>query len=125
MLAGSSTFSSVDCIPGFALVTSARRPVRRPDMITWFPLLCRASARLRPIPEVPPVMNTVFPLSFIISPFVPDDYCSPGRERAYFTRILMDEPSRVKDAAKFSGYYGCASANLEVGLSLAITGNAQ
>src|SRR3984957_15379135 len=65
MLAGSSIFNSAHAIPGFALATSARRPLRRPAIITWFLRWCSASAKPRPIPEPPPVMRMVFPESFI------------------------------------------------------------
>ena len=34
-------------------------------MMTLFPRWCSASARARPIPEPPPVMKIVFPVSFI------------------------------------------------------------
>ena len=38
---------------------------RRPEMMIWLPSLCRASASPRPMPEPPPVIRIVFPVSFI------------------------------------------------------------
>jgi hypothetical protein len=39
-------------------------------MMIWFPRLCSASARPRPIPEPPPVMKIVFPVR-IMDYFLP------------------------------------------------------
>src|SRR5882724_8145465 len=70
MLAGSSTSNSTDFIPGLAFVVSSKWPLRRPAMITWLPSLCSVSASPRPIPEPPPVMKIVLPVSFICFSFV-------------------------------------------------------
>jgi hypothetical protein len=42
---------------------------RRPAIITLFPSLWRASASPRPMPEPPPVMKTVLPLSLMVVSF--------------------------------------------------------
>jgi len=69
MLAGSSTFSCTAHMPGLALVTSSSSVWRRPEMMTWLPNLCSASASARPMPEVPPVMKIVLPFSFMVFPW--------------------------------------------------------
>src|SRR5579872_4317909 len=55
-------------MPGLALVTSARWPLRRPETMTWLPRLWKASAYARPMPEVPPVMKMVLPVRFMLAP---------------------------------------------------------
>src|SRR5471032_843878 len=68
MLAGSSTLSCTDFMPGLAWVTSSSSAARRPEMMTWLPFLCSASAKPRPMPDAPPVMKIVLPLSFMLIP---------------------------------------------------------
>src|SRR6266478_8865675 len=97
MLAGSSTFNSTDRIPGLAWVVASRWPLRRPEMMTWLPRLCSASANPRPIPEPPPVMKIVFPVSFICAPFAPgcDRSSSPSRRVCWLRFVLgLDRGSR-------------------------------
>src|SRR5271163_2611201 len=64
-LSGSVMSSSIAPMPRLAATTASRWSRRRPEMITSLPSLCSASARPRPIPEPPPVMKMVLPVSFI------------------------------------------------------------
>src|ERR1700722_6558837 len=65
MLAGSAISNSIESMPGFASIVSARLALRRPEIMTLFPRWCSASASALPMPEPPPVMKIVFPVSFI------------------------------------------------------------
>src|SRR5260221_12681875 len=100
-LAGFSMFSSTQRMPGFAWATSVRGPARRPAMITRLPRLWRASATPRPMPDPPPVMKIVLPVSFmrllldvvflVVLRHQPGALLGPGfRPRPF--RLLIESP---------------------------------
>ena len=66
-----SDISSHEGPPGLgglsAPAVSSSALLRRPEMMTLLPFACSASARPRPIPEPPPVMKIVLPVSFMLA----------------------------------------------------------
>src|ERR1700722_6285769 len=68
ILSGSCTSIETEAMPEFALVVASRCDWLRPAIMIWFPRLCSASARPRPMPVQPPVMRIVFPVRIMNEP---------------------------------------------------------
>src|SRR6266436_8397828 len=66
MLSGSAISSSSAAMPGLAATTASRCLRRRPAIITLLPSPWSASASARPMPDPPPVMKMVLPVSFMM-----------------------------------------------------------